>query len=138
MTRIFVAMSYSWHQLAELYAQQLRDIGFHVTSTWHAGDCRPEHDLSLEDRHAALRTNIADLQRADVVLVVAYVGEPRATFGEAAFALSLGKPVVFMHDAQTGRQLWDVHPKALRLDINERGDALPQRLHDAVREALAL
>ena len=120
-TTVYVAAAYGERRRAEVWAEHLRSSGFAISSVWHAPRANPtnrdELDMSDEERCVILRANLADLARAGVALVLGFAGTPRATWGEAAFAIACGKPVVFVHRGSAGRVIWDSHPKAARVEI---------------------
>lgn len=120
-TTVYVAAAYGERKRAEAWAEHLRATGFAISSIWHAPRANPtgrdELDMTDAERCVILRANLADLARADVALVLGFAGTTRATWGEAAFAIALGKPVVFVHRGSAGRVIWDSHPKAVRVEI---------------------
>lgn len=120
-SRIYIASAFGERTRAESYAVRLSALGHEIVSRWHAPNTKVKDELLITDRERAklLRANIADLGRADLVLVIGYAGTPRATWGEAAFAIALGKPVLFVTRGARGRCLWDSHPKALRVDVGD-------------------
>lgn len=138
MTTVFVSASFRWKRLARQWATLLEQCGLAVSSTWHAPPDDTEVDPDDEaTRCRLLAVNLADLQRADCLLVLSSVGEPRATFAEAGFALACGKPTVFVHHGPVGRQLFDSHPKAVRVDMDDLLGPIGPRIHAAIREAVS-
>jgi hypothetical protein len=77
--------------------------------------------VNAEARAAILRDNLADLNVATCMLVLAD-GEakgmqPRATYGEAAIAVSRGLPTVWLHaPGGPGRCIFDAAPCVTRID----------------------
>jgi hypothetical protein len=77
--------------------------------------------VNAEARAAILRDNLADLNTATCMLVIAD-GEakgmqPRATYGEAAIAVSRGLPTVWLHAPDgKGRCIFDAAPCVTRID----------------------
>lgn len=99
-TGIYVASSYKDHAIARRFAEDMRQAGVVVNSTWHDGvtdemvDKNWIHDGNADDHTAALRA-VAEIGRS-VALVV--VGNIPSTGGglhfEAGFAIGARKPVI--------------------------------------------
>jgi len=141
--QVYIAASLVWKRAAAAWAEALRATGVETCSSWHDDDNVVDDDsLDEAGRQSAIRRITADVSRADCLVVLAHLGEPRATFVEAGMAIAMGKPCVFVHLGPVGRQVFDSHPRSIRVDIGERGreSARPHvaLLHDAVREAVLL
>jgi nucleoside 2-deoxyribosyltransferase len=93
---------------------------FSIVSTWHRRakpkDKDPRDD---EERAAILSSNLVEIERADVIVALVDDGEPHCTYGEIGYALAVGKPVVWVHESATGRNLLDAHASVVRLDLRE-------------------
>lgn len=96
--RAYVASALSEVLTARSIARGLEAAGIGTTSTWadvvEDGDVDP---TAHRDRSSILAQNLADLTRADVVVLWVATGTPRCAFVEAGFALALGKPIVLIH-----------------------------------------
>ncbi len=103
--------------------------GHSVVSRWHSvcaglpvfdlGD--PVDDL---ERTIVLRQNLRDLASADCVVVLADAGTPRATLVEAGMAIARSAWVVWVHDGDRGRCLFDSHPGVARVDSGPATDLI--------------
>ena len=150
---VYVAASFPWRKVASGYAELLRNTGFGVSSTWLEAAETSDAELDQAGRLRAVQQCLADVGRSDCLVVLSYLGEPRMTWIELGVALASGKPIVLVVLGQVGRCVIDSHPRVVVLDLEEtveeaitvyRGgrfttrEALPRRLHDAVREAMSL
>ena len=133
---VYVAASLAFARDADACAEALRASGLRVTSSWHNEG--PHEDPDDDDcRRAVIRTITSELGQADILVVLSYLGRPRATYVEAGLAMGLGKPIVWVSAGGIGRQIFDSWARSLRLDIgSEQPDAA--ELHDSVRRALFL
>jgi hypothetical protein len=108
--RVYVAAALGEVERANQLARRLRTRGARITSTWHASVAPGEVDpLDPAERRRLLLLNLGELEAASVVLVLTDGrARPRATYCEAAWALAMGLPVVWL--AGAGSCLFDAHP----------------------------
>ena len=119
--RLYVAAPLADVVRARRIADDLRHSVL-IVSRWLAtakpGSVDP---VNAEARAAILRDNLIDLNAATCMLVIAD-GEargmqPRATYGEAAIAVSRGLPTVWLHaPGGPGRCIFDAAPCVTRID----------------------
>ena len=99
--------------VADDLAGHLGRMGHIIVSGWHSAcvATRPLGDPTLEDaRVRILSDNIADIDKAEGVIVLAAIGVPKATVGDVVWAIAKGKPVgVGLSATGMGRCLWDSH-----------------------------
>lgn len=136
--RTYVAASLRWKDAAAKWADSIRATGIEVCSGWH-DDPTVVDDLALgvTERQRAIRSITAELSRASVVVVLAHLGEPRATFVEAGMAIAMGKPVVWVCSGNVGRLVFDAHPRSVRVDLASTS-AFVTAVHRGIREAVLL
>jgi len=95
MTRVYIAAPYPLKAHANTVADTLRSRGFEITSSW-LGD-------SQEDSHDAASLDLADVDRADVLLLVNEQAWAQGGTGgrhvEFGYALKGGKRVVVLGSA---------------------------------------
>jgi hypothetical protein len=118
-------------------------LGFKIWSQWHdqIASLAPENRADPMDcgtRNMLLAQNIAEIRLADVTVVIASMGDGRATYGDAAYALALSKPIVWVHSKNgTGRCLWDSHSLCTRIIDPENDRILPDLIAKVIRRAVA-
>lgn len=131
MTKVYLAGALARASFIETVAARLRPL-FDVVSGWHGRAKGPRDPRDEAERGAICAANLAELVRADVVIVMVDDGEPRATYGELGFALALCKPCIFVHDSGTGRCILDAHWLVVRLDLRTQSlEALPLAINIA-------
>lgn len=119
-------------------AEDLLDLQIVTCSQWHAAVVAaaavrdPESD---QTRRELLTLNLADIERADALVALVHIGEPRATLGEIGYALALRKPVVWVSHGWRGRNLLDAHVGVTRIDVAD--DSTRRTLAARVARALA-
>jgi nucleoside 2-deoxyribosyltransferase len=151
VSNVYVAASFPWKRVANGFADLLRNTGFGITSSWLDAPEVSDADLDAAGRLRVVQQCLADVARADCLVVLSYLGEPRMTWVELGVALASGKPIVLVVLGDVGRCVIDAHPRVVVLDLEKSveeairvyrdgafitREALPSRLHDAVREAL--
>lgn len=92
---------------------------FRVVSRWHwevvklGAKADPPKEA---DRIECLLPNLDDIERSDVVLVLAHIGQPRATYSEIGYAIRAGKRILWVHAPDgTGRNIFDAHGLVKRI-----------------------
>ncbi len=115
MIKVYVASPVANAVRARWLGEQLAASGMRVVSDWAAEATSKGpaiRDPSCADaRRSVLYANIRALDLADIVVVLADEGAPRATYGEIAWALSRGVPVVWVQGRHgEGANIWDAHP----------------------------
>lgn len=96
--------------------------GCALVSGWHgAVAALPAFDrgdpIDEQARRRILANNLADLARAECVVVLADQGTPRATLVEVGMALARGVRVVWVHNGDRGRCIFDSHERVTRVDL---------------------
>lgn len=129
---IYLACALNCSDQARGIARILEMGGHIIVSSWH--DTAKESFDPSDDvvRGRILRTNLADLETAQVVIVFAHIGNPRATYCEAGYALAIGKRLVWVHnDSGDSRNIFDAHSDVTRLRAFDLKSNLPLevRLH---------
>lgn len=113
---IYIACSYGSSPTARRMAALLAEHGHTIVSRWHEEadrDTDPQDEAARAQLQAA---NEADMQRADALVVLSHVGQPRATYWEAGWCAALGLPTVWVHGADGhGRCLADSRPGVRRV-----------------------
>src|SRR5258706_2654421 len=108
--KVYIACAYAHKREARLFAAMMQESYQHESAgSWLQ---TTEAEAPLEDgvRSVFLKANIIDLTLSQVLIVLGQYGNPRATFGEAAWAISNGTPVLWVHGSGgEGRCLWDSH-----------------------------
>jgi len=99
-TGIYIASSYKDHAIASKFAEEMRQAGVVVQSTWHDGVTAEmvndnwRHHGDAADHKASLRA-VAEIGRATALVIV---GNSNSTGGglhfEAGFAIGIKKPVI--------------------------------------------
>lgn len=132
---IYVAAPLSCASIADALADTLRRHGFTVVSTWHAvlkDDARSD-PVDAGVRQEALDGNVAELDRARLVVAWTAAGTPKATIGEIVWALRGGYHVVWVQGPnRSGSNLWDAHQLVTVVRSVDEGEILA-----AVRKAMA-
>lgn len=127
--RLYVAAALAWAGYArELSCEISRATGCGIVSSWHdRALCTGTTDpLDADARLRILDANTAELDDADAVVALCHVGAPRATFGEIAYALARGIPVVWTHATDgVGRNIWDAHRLVQRVRVPGEADLVP-------------
>lgn len=113
--RAYLAAPYAARAQVRVYAKELEDIGYQVTSTWlteeHAiesGTVGAATALSDEDISKHADTDFADIRRSDLLVLLTesaseLVGGTATSGGrhvETGFAIALGKPVLVVGEAE--------------------------------------
>lgn len=93
--RVYLAARYSRLEEMQAVREQLRELGYEVTSRWVNGDHQAENDDPLLMREFAI-DDLADLRRAD--MVISFQETPRqpstnrgGRHVEFGYALAMGK-----------------------------------------------
>jgi nucleoside 2-deoxyribosyltransferase len=143
MTSLYLASPLSTAVRMSNLARDMRALGFKVWSRWHEqyASFDAEHRVDPMDdgtRALIVAQNIAEIRLADVTVVVTSMGDGRATYGDAAFALALCKPIVWVHGRDgTGRCVWDSHSLCSRIIDPQNERRLPEMIAGAIRRAVA-
>lgn len=133
MTDIFLAAPLAQAVWADAMGRRLATLGHAVTSRWHRTSAVLDPD-DLRARAAILRHNVYDLDRAEACIVLASRGPARAMYGDAVYALLMGKGVVWVHGAAgEGRCLWDSHPTVVRMVDPSDDEALSASIAEKFR-----
>jgi len=118
--KVYVAAALASFARAQHFADRIAAAEHQIVSRWHSsasvrgGAPDPRADV---ERQVQLFPNVTDLERADILVVLADQGQPRATFVEAGYALGRGLPVVWVIGPNgEGRCLFDSHPAVVRLE----------------------
>ena len=110
--RVYVAAPLAQAVTAHAVGEMLRPE-HEAVSRWPGNvlELAADRDPSrIEDRCAVLRTNVVDLELADVVVALCHVGDGRATYAEIGYALALRLPVVWVQGGRgEGRNIFDAH-----------------------------
>ena len=98
--RIYIATKLENHIAADLFAQELRNEGARVTSSWHAHDTpRPnEAELSGGQLQTIANENFIDLDLADALVLLPFKGL-RGSLIEFGYAIGRKMPVVVRGNA---------------------------------------
>lgn len=91
-------------------AARLGALGYAHTSRWIDDAMRLQTVVDPTDameRATILENNVDDIRRASACVFLAQQGAPRAGHWDAAFAHSIGKKVIWVHDGTKGRNVWD-------------------------------
>jgi nucleoside 2-deoxyribosyltransferase len=106
-------------------ATHLVQRGFDVVTTWHRQRVA-KYPRSFDDREAALAINVAALDAADAIVMVAPDGtKPRSAFAELGYAIAKGKPVVWLAGRQQNtRCMFDAHDLVAIIDNADIGRAI--------------
>lgn len=105
---VYVASALGEVKQARGIAEALRAQGFQVTSRWHDVYVLGE-ELVLDPvfHRTRLGENFDDLFQADMVVLWAAAGMPRAAFVETGWAQVLGMPILWVQSGSVGGCLAD-------------------------------
>jgi hypothetical protein len=119
---VYIACALAQAHHARDYATRLGMFeSYQVVSAWHDLVTEKVDPTDAGTRREVLLNNLADLSRAHVVLALMDKGTPRATIGEAVWALAHSKPVVWLCGGDgTGRNVWDAHALVTLCDRHEQ------------------
>lgn len=122
MAAVYVAAPLALAEDARVVAASLGSRGHHIVSRWHDGVPDGARDPNADvERRQVLSDNIADIERAAVVVAIVDKGTPRATLCEIAWCLAHGKRVVWCHGVDgIGRNIFDSHYAVTR--VSSRAD----------------
>lgn len=115
---IYIATPLSCAWLARELAKDIKAGGYNIVSQWHDTVAPDAVDpRSQASRARIVEENLGDLERADVLVLDLRHEDtrPRATYGEAGWALRAGKKVVWLYDG-AGSDLeciLDAHPNSV-------------------------
>jgi hypothetical protein len=137
-TQIYLACSLRAKPAAAEWAASLRRAGLIVTSTWHDEPGFLEDPDSDAMRAAIVRQIVPEIERASCIVVLAYLGEPRATYVEAGLALGMSKAAVWVTQDGRGRQVFDVYGRSVRVELERGMPHQVARVVAAVRKAAFL
>ena len=108
--RVYLAAPLAHAHECRLVAMTLRTIGAEVCSSWHATTEKLD-PTDVDVRKAILRTNLADLDRATIVVALLHEGTPRGALVEVGVALAKGMAVVWIQGPNgEGANIFDAHP----------------------------
>lgn len=139
---VYVAMPLSEAGSARALADRLRFAGFGVTSRWH-DDVAPAGAVDPHTRQArrhCLYENLRDLERANVLVANTCLGVPGATLGELAYALAIGRRVIWVQppsrraDGVRHSNIFDAHDA---VDVVVDAEAVIPALHRVAAERLS-
>jgi hypothetical protein len=131
---IYIAASLKAKSVAARWAHAARAHRLVVASTWQddpAVDVDPVDDLA---RAQIIDRSVREIESAACVVVLAYTGQPRATFVEAGIAFGRSKDVVWVHHGERGRQVFDAY--GVRLDLAHHREFDGDTLEHFVRKAM--
>lgn len=130
---VYVAAPLACVADAAMLAVDLRNAGHSVVSRWHAATAASEDPPDEQDRRRILTASLVDLDACEVLVALTHRGTPRATFCEVAWALALGRPVVWVCGLNDeGRNIFDAHESVTSVRAARGADVAPM-----VLEALA-
>lgn len=131
MTAVYIASALSAVRVARHASKILSRSGLYVSSTWHVA-CVSEKDPTDEDtRSKMLAQNLAELERADVLVALCETGQPRCCFTEVGYALAIGKSIVYRVGLLgEGRCLIDSHPRVVRIRVGDDLETAIERALD--------
>ncbi len=108
---IYVASPVTEAMIAEMIAFALRSAGHQVTSTWHRDVVSGQDPYAVYGKREALKTNLQDMHRADVMVAWTGSGVGKGTYGEIGRFLAQGKPVVWVQGSEgLGGSIDDADP----------------------------
>lgn len=135
MIRVYVAAAVLFAQRAYSMGRLLSVHGLQITSRWAEGATDDPVDAGARKR--ILDANLADIEAADVIVALTDHGRPRATYGEIAWALGRGKPVVWViGDNGQGANIWTAHPHVVTIE-HDNGLANDGALAEKIAAAVA-
>ncbi len=116
---VYISAALPEVEYANEVALHLKRQGVENTAGWIAKTIALGEQIDPTDeamRKAILADNMADVQRATAVVLLANVGVPRAAHWDACYGYGLGKRVFWVHSQSgRGRNLWDVAPGISRM-----------------------
>ncbi len=109
--KVYIAAPMGEAVSADELAVYLRMVGYVVVSDWHRTCLGVKSDpASRSERLNALTHNMHDLDMCDVVVALTNCGNPRATYCEIGYALSNGKPLLWVQgEGGEGANIFDAH-----------------------------
>lgn len=134
--KVYIAAALACAPVAAELAALLAGNGHRVVSSWHVGQTATVDPEDEYARSGTLRHNLCELRACDVAVVLAHLGEPRATFSEVGYALALDKRVVWLHaPSGAGRNIFDAHGLVRRFAVHS--EPLGMVVLDALAEPKA-
>lgn len=117
---VYVAGPLSAKDDVRVVVSTLRTVPNHlleVVSRWHdVSDDELRDPSDLAERTRLNDMNLADIDRADVVVAWTMTGRPCATYAEIGYAAAKGKVVLWIQGPEfAGANLFDAHPMVMVL-----------------------
>lgn len=108
---VYLAAPLAHAAACRLVAMTLRAIGADVCSTWHA-TTETVDPTDVPTREAILQANLADMDRAEIVVALLHEGTPRGALVEVGYALAMGIAVVWVQGPNgEGANIFDCHSR---------------------------
>lgn len=138
MTAIYISAALGQYEYAAAIGSRLLRHGFESNARWIKAcsaldtfPVDPENDLT---RSKLLVANMEDIEAASACVFLASRGNPRAAHWDAAYALHIGKRVVWLvSELGNGRCLWDAHPMVIRTLEGESDRLTAERIARALQ-----